>query len=181
MAHEKRFKRAIERLRDPERVERLEVHRVVDTVLQDLDMPLSVLDVGTGSGLFAELFAARGLQVGGVDANSEMIPVARGFVPSGIFQEAEAESLPFDDGAFDIVFMGLLLHETDDPLAALKHARRVARRRVAVLEWPEGQHEVGPPPEERLSDELIISLTTEAGLQLEEQIRLNHLVLYLFK
>jgi len=34
--------------------------------------------------------------------------------------------MPFPDGAFDLVFMGLLLHEADDNLAALREAQRVA-------------------------------------------------------
>ena len=32
--------------------------------------------------------------------------------------------------------LGHVLHETDDPVAALVEARRAARLRVVVLEWP---------------------------------------------
>ena len=48
----------------------------------------SILDVGTGSGLFAEVFFKRGLEVSGVDANPEMLIAARQFVPKGIFVKA---------------------------------------------------------------------------------------------
>ena len=58
----------------------------------------------------------------GLDANPEMLPVARQFVPAADFQEGVAEALPFGDGSFDLVFMGLLLHETDDISAALAEA-----------------------------------------------------------
>jgi ubiquinone/menaquinone biosynthesis C-methylase UbiE len=115
--------------------------------------------VGTGTGLFAEQFAKKGLQVTGLDANPEMLPAAQQYVPSGTFQEGIAEKLPFPDGSFDLVFMGLLLHETDDILAALREAHRVALQRVAILEWPDEEQPFGPPREHRLSYEKIALLS----------------------
>ena len=103
--HEKRFNREIERLRDPERIALLEVERVVNLVLENLTGVQSVLDVGTGSGVFAEQFAAKGFQVTGLDVNPDMLPVAQQFVPSGSFQKGIAEKIPFPDGSFDLVFM----------------------------------------------------------------------------
>ena len=77
--HERRYNRAVERLRDPERVARMEVERVVSLALEGLEGVGTVLDIGTGSGLFAEQFAGRGLDVAGVDANPEMLRAAQGF------------------------------------------------------------------------------------------------------
>jgi len=48
--HERRFNREIERLRDPERVARLEVEKVTRLALKDLIEIRTVLGVGTGSG-----------------------------------------------------------------------------------------------------------------------------------
>jgi len=176
--HERRFNREIERLRDPERIARLEVERVVDLVLEGLKEAKSALDVGTGSGVFAEQFAARGLRVTGLDANPEMLPVAQKYVPVGIFREGIAEKLPFADRSFDLVFMGLLLHETDDIQAALKEARRVAVQRLAILEWPDEEQPFGPPREHRLSYEKIESPARQTGFKKVEQIQLANLVLY---
>lgn len=176
--HERRFSREIERLRDPERVARLEVPRVVDLSLEGLNSPKDVLDVGTGSGLFAEEFASRGLKVTGLDINAEMLPVARQFVPTGIFQDGAAEALPFPDGAFDLVFMGLVLHETDDMAAALGEAFRVTRARLALLEWPEEAGEFGPPREHRIPPDKLFAFGRNAGFKKIETIRLKNLVLY---
>ncbi len=176
--HEKRFNREIERLRDADRLERLEVGRVVDLCLEDLTAPKTLLDVGMGTGVFAEAFAARGLTVSGVDVNPAMLLAAWDFVPDGDFREGAAERLPFDDQVFDLVFMGLLLHETDDPLAALQEARRVGRGRLAVLEWPDEDQEVGPPREHRISDSAIRVAAEEAGFSKINVTRLNVLVLY---
>ncbi len=84
------------------------------------------------------------------------------------------------DGAFDLVFMGLLLHETDDTLAALSEARRVARQRLAILEWPDEEDQsFGPPREHRLSYEKIAALAKQAGFGETQMVRLEYLVLYL--
>jgi ubiquinone/menaquinone biosynthesis C-methylase UbiE len=176
--HERRFNREIECLRDPDRIARLEVESVANLVLEDLKDVRTVLDVGTGSGLFAEQFAAKGLQVSGLDANPMMLPAAQQHVPSGTFHEGVAEKLPFPDGSFDLVFMGLLLHETDDVLAALLEAHRVVLKRLAILEWPDEDQDYGPPREHRLSCEKISSLAEQAGFKKVEEIRLENLSLY---
>ncbi len=91
--HEKRFEGDISRLRNPERIARLEVDRVVELCLEETKI-MSVLDVGTGTGVFAEAFARRGLAVSGIDVNPEMLPAARIYVPTGNFRESKpAESV----------------------------------------------------------------------------------------
>ena len=156
----------------------MEVPRVVDLSLEGIPNSGSVLDIGSGSGLFPEEFARRGLAVTGLDANPEMLPVARQFVPTADFQEGVAEALPFGGGSFDLVFMGLLLHETDDISAALAEAYRVTNRRLAVLEWPKEQQEFGPPADHRLGTDEVISLSKRAGFRNVEMIPLTYLVLY---
>jgi ubiquinone/menaquinone biosynthesis C-methylase UbiE len=177
--HERRFHRDIDYLRDPQRLARLEVERVVDLVLAGLSKPQSLLDIGTGSGVFAEAFAAKGLKVSGVDANPLMLPAASKFVPSGEFKEAIAEKLPYQDAQFDLAFMGLVLHETDDPLAALQEAYRVATRRTAILEWPDEDQQIGPPRAERLPANRITAQAKQAGFKKVENVRLETLILYL--
>ncbi len=175
--NEKRFEGDISRLRNPERLARLDVERVVDLCLEGAQFQ-SVLDVGTGTGVFAERFAKRGLAVSGVDVNPEMIPAARGFVPQGDFRESTAEALPFADGSFDLVFMGLLLHESDAQLQVLSEARRVVRSRVGILEWAYRQEDFGAPLAFRLAPEVLDELAKEAGFSRCEAIPLTKLVFY---
>lgn len=172
-----RFSGSVDNLRAPHRLALLEVGRVVDLCLEGIEVA-TVLDVGTGSGVFAEEFARRGLLPTGIDVNPDMLVVARQHVPSAQFTEAPADALPFDDGAFDLVFLGHILHEVDDPVLALKEAHRVARGRVAVLEWPYRAEEHGPPLEHRLRDEDITAFAREAGLRHVERIALTHMALY---
>jgi ubiquinone/menaquinone biosynthesis C-methylase UbiE len=175
--HEKQFDGSIERLRSPERVARLEVEHVAGLCLEAGNFK-TVLDVGVGSGLFAEAFYRRGLKVSGVDINPHMLPAAKQFVPRGNFQEASAELLPFPDVTFDLVFMGLVLHESDEPLKALQEARRVVCKRVCILEWPYLQSEFGPPLAHRLNSADITDMAQQAGFTHLENIQLTHLSFY---
>ena len=176
--NQRRYGGEIERLRAPERVARLEVERVVRLSLDGLDRPQSALDIGTGSGIFAEAFAARGLSVAGIDLRDDMLEAARGYVPSGDFRRAHMEKLPFEDERFDLAFMGLVLHEADDLLTALKEAFRVATRRVAVLEWRCEPQDFGPPMEHRLKSETIRAKALEAGFARVEDHTLRDLMFY---
>lgn len=179
--HERRYNREIERLRNPDRVERMEVSRVVDLALEGLLEGISVVDVGVGSGLFAEEFAIRGCVVIGVDVNPEMLKAAEDFVPGATFAEGTAEKLPMPDGSADLVFMGLVLHETDDLERALSEARRVGRFRLAVLEWPYDDLTSGPPQEHRIHPDMLTAKASEAKLNLVSTTRLKHLLLYIFE
>jgi ubiquinone/menaquinone biosynthesis C-methylase UbiE len=176
--HDRHFQGEPARLRSPDRVALLEVERVVARSLDGITAS-TVLDVGTGSGLFAEAFANRGLEVDGIDDSPEMLEAAREHVPTGQFRQARAEDLPFQDRSFDLVFLGLILHETTDPAAALGEARRVARHRVVILEWPHKEEDYGPPLEHRLRPEAVARLARDAGFTAVEEEPLLRTVLYL--
>lgn len=175
--NERRFGGQIERLRSPERVARLEVDRVVELSLEGLTAQ-SMLDIGTGSGLFAEAFAGRGLQVAGIDLRDDMLEAAREYVAGGDFRQAPMESLPFEDERFDVVFMGLVLHEADDLAKAFGEAFRVARRRLMILEWNYEVSDFGPPIDHRLHPQQVLDGARTAGFSHVEPSALEHLALY---
>ena len=176
-AHDRRFQGQADRLRAPDRLTRMEVPRVTALCLEGITAA-SVLDIGTGTGVFAEAFTAQGLIVSGIDVNAELLEVARQTVATAQFKQAPAEQIPFANRSFDLVFMGHVLHEADDPLAALKEAHRVARLRVAILEWPYRQEEKGPPLEHRLKPDFVVELARQAGFQQTETIHLENMDFY---
>jgi ubiquinone/menaquinone biosynthesis C-methylase UbiE len=178
--HERRYSSGIENLRSPERVKILEVERVAGLALAGIKAT-NMLDVGTGSGIFAEAFSKRGLSVYGIDPNPEMLKAAQNFVPQGTFRQGIVEKIPFEDKAFDIVFLGTVLHESDDLAKALSECGRCARQRVAILEWPYKQEESGPPLEHRLRISDVIEESDEAGFVDAETLQLQHMVLFLLK
>ncbi len=164
-------------MRSEERVERLEVERVISLCLEGIRIT-NMLDVGTGSGLFAEGFSKRKIHIYGIDANEDMPPAARSFVPEGNFAQATAEELPFVDGAFDLTFYGLVLHEADETLRVLQSAWRVTRKRTCILEWPYREQSFGPPLNDRLSREKLEEMFHEAGYRRWKCKELKNTVLY---
>ncbi len=175
--NERIFNKDIENLREPERVERSEIERVIELCLEAVKIE-SVLDVGTGTGLFAEYFDQAGLKVCGIDINPKMIETAKEFVPRGEFKIAKAEEIPYPEKSFDLVFFGYVLHELEDYLKALKEAKRVCRKRVCILEWQHVKEDFGPPIEHRLKANQIISWSKQAGFSNVEEIKLTHLLLF---
>ncbi len=139
----------------------------------------TVLDVGTGSGIFAEAFARKGLSVTGIDPNPEMLVEAKKHAPSGELLQGTVERIPFKDRSFDLVFMSHVLHESDDVAKALAETRRCAAQRVVVLEWPYRKEEIGPPLEHRLDSANVESIARRIGFQHIETRELMHMILFI--
>ena len=106
--------------------------------LADVQAGDSVLDIATGGGHQAAAFAGSGRTVVGIDYVHDRVRLAAenhaGVEVS--WSSADATALPFADGAFDIVTVSLALHDmpVEVQRGALSEMRRVARKRVVVLE-----------------------------------------------
>jgi len=178
--HDRRFHGDPDKLRAPERLALLEVERVLALSLEGAAAE-TLLDIGTGTGVFAEAFSKSVPRVVGIDANPHLLGVARSLVPRVCFLRGAAEALPLRTASFDIAFLGHVLHETDNPAKVLEEARRVARTRVVVLEWPYLQEEHGPPLEHRLRAETIEAAARHAGYRGVEGFKMGHMVLFLMR
>lgn len=89
-----------------------------------------VLDVACGTGALTEAVAERvGPRgaVAGLDANPEMLAVARRKHGAIEWHDGRAESLPFADASFDAVVSQFGMMFFDDRAAALREMRRVLR------------------------------------------------------
>jgi ubiquinone/menaquinone biosynthesis C-methylase UbiE len=86
-----------------------------------------VLDVCTGPGILASAVVDRGAVVTGVDMSSTMLALARKNVPTAELQEADAQSLPFEDGSFDAVICGLGVLHVPEPAKAFAEMLRVLK------------------------------------------------------
>jgi demethylmenaquinone methyltransferase / 2-methoxy-6-polyprenyl-1,4-benzoquinol methylase len=104
----------------------------------------TVLDVATGTAAVAiELVGRHGCRVVGVDQSPEMLAGGRERVHAAgldgrvALEEARAEALPFEDGAFAALTFTYLLRYVDDPAGVLRELARVVRPggSVAMLEF----------------------------------------------
>jgi ubiquinone/menaquinone biosynthesis C-methylase UbiE len=175
--NERTFHGGADTLRDNARVELMEIEKVIAHSIENLSIK-TVLDVGTGTGLFTEAFINTGLKAAGIDINEDMLAEARKLVPNGDFRIGRMEEIPFKDKSFDLVFLGHVLHEADDLDAAVAESARVAGKRIVILEWPYINEEKGPPLAHRLKSEEIIKAAKKAQIKKIENIQMKHMVLY---
>ncbi len=173
----KRFKGSPELLRSPERVAMLEVDGVVSLALEGI-RARSLLDAGTGTGLFAEAFRKRVPLVVGLDLSFSMLLEAGRLLPGVPFVQACVEALPFVSGAFDVVFLSHVLHEVNDLDLVLSELKRCASKRVVALEWPYRDEPEGPPLSHRLPPELVLKAAEGVGFSEVKVIPLKRMILY---
>jgi len=107
------------------------------------DAPLGVvLDIGTGTGRMAELFASTADRVVALDKNLEMLRVARAklqHLPASWVELVQGDfaDLPFPAASFDTVLLHQVLHFAQDPALPLAEAARVTRPggRIAIVDF----------------------------------------------
>lgn len=122
----------------------------VETALEDaLAGPLGVLlDVGTGTGRMAELFAPRAAHVTALDKSPDMLRIARSrlqHLPAGRVDLVQGDftALPLPDARADTILFHQVLHYAQAPEAVLAEAARVARpgARLAIVDLAAHAHE----------------------------------------
>ena len=143
----------------------------------------ALLDIGTGTGRMAELFAPRAAQLTGIDKSPEMLRLARARLhqlPAGQIDLVQGDftALPFAEGSFDTVLLHQVLHYAQAPEVVLAEAARVARAgaRIAVVDFAAHDREElrSQHAHARLgfSDEQMLALLSSAGFAPDEPIAL---------
>jgi len=112
--------------------------RILDVATADADIPRAILRWGRRRNLSIEIEA--------VDHHDQILRLARQrstAYPEIRVRNADALSLPYPEGSFDIVIASLVLHhmEGEDQVRLLRELYRVARRAVLVNDlrrgyWP---------------------------------------------
>jgi SAM-dependent methyltransferase len=95
------------------------------------------LDIGCGAGMAAQIAAARGAQVAGIDAAEALLAIARRRTPAGDFRRGDLEELPFNNHAFDVVTGFNSFQYAGNPAVALGEARRATKPggTVIIMTW----------------------------------------------
>jgi SAM-dependent methyltransferase len=88
-----------------------------------------VLDVGCGTGALVRELVARvgGGAIAAVDPSAPFVEATRSRFPGIDVRQASAETLPFEDDAFDVSLAQLVVHFMADPVAGLTEMGRVTR------------------------------------------------------
>jgi ArsR family transcriptional regulator len=134
----------------------------------------AMLDVGTGTGRMAALFATHAAHVTAFDKSPEMLRIARArlqHLPAGAVDLVQGDfgALPFADARFDTVLFHQVLHYAQAPELVLAEAARVARPggRIAVVDFAAHDREELRTQQAHarlgFTDEQMLSLLGEAG------------------
>jgi ubiquinone/menaquinone biosynthesis C-methylase UbiE len=118
--------------RDPEHIVALErlAHRFFPNVH-------SILEVGCGTGRTLEWFSrntadADKISLSGIDPSQGLLAVAREKLPAAHFHIGTGETLPFEDGSYDLVVATGILHHVDDPKKVIGEMFRVSKRGIII-------------------------------------------------
>jgi SAM-dependent methyltransferase len=90
-----------------------------------------ILDIGAGTGAVSRAVIRRGGRATAVDAAEDMVAHMRAHGLDAVI--GDLLSLPFDDAALDGAIAAFSVSHTDDPVRALREARRVVRRDGVVV------------------------------------------------
>lgn len=143
-----------------------------------------LLDIGTGTGRMAELFAEGADHIVALDKSLAMLRVARAklqHLPADRVELVQGDfaSLPFASGSFDTVLFHQVLHFAHSPAIVLNEAARVTRDggRVAIVDFAAHQRE---ELRERhaharlgFADEYMAQLLDEAGFAPPQVVSLD--------
>jgi len=125
--------------------------------------PDSVLEVGCGTGRFAEQVAAENPQaeVIATDASPRFVELAAG--RGLVARTADVQELPFDDDRFDVVVAMWMLYHVPDLDRGLAEIRRVLRPDGLFVAVTNGQNHLAQLLTEAGGAPLVTGFSTENG------------------
>ena len=106
----------------------------------------TVADIGAGTGYLTMEIAKKAGQVIAIDNSSQMFSIAKDEASkAGLanieFLEGNAEDLPLQSDAVDLVYANMLLHHVADPLQVLKEMYRILKAGGKIVLTDIAEHE----------------------------------------
>jgi SAM-dependent methyltransferase len=114
----------------------------------------TILDLGCGTGIASEPFAANGFPVTCVDPSAAMLAKAKERLPSAVFVEAAAEALPFPNERFDLVISAGVFHWVDRGRAITEVLRVLRPGGITAIWW---KHLMGQDAVQQLREDVFRS------------------------
>lgn len=137
----------LEKLNNPERLELIDLEKIIKT----LDLPQNpiLVDIGAGTGIFSKSILERieASSIYAFDISEEMIKwinenreeVKTGKLKASVMEE---NSVPLEDNKADLAFMITVHHELENGEMLLKDINRILKNtgKILICDWKEGAH-----------------------------------------
>lgn len=173
MAHKFDVKRA-EILDNQDRKQFLNPDSILDRI--GLDRGMVLADLGCGTGFFTIPASFRVKKVYALDVQREMLDILQDKIKKQRIANiepilSEESSIPLPDGSVDVLLMANVFHELEDRSAILEEGKRIlsSRGKLAIVDWKKIKMDFGPPLEERLAEEEIISICKDSGFEFQKR------------
>lgn len=164
----------VEVLESPERLQFLNPDVILDKAGLRNEMVLA--DLGCGTGYFTIPASRRVKKVYALDVQQGMLDILRGKIEKQKISNIEAilseeSHIPLPDSSVDVLLMGNVFHELEDRNAILTEVKRIlsSNGKLVIVDWLKIEMDFGPPVEERLTAENMISICEDNGFDVLEQ------------
>lgn len=147
-------------------------------ILKDIGLKpdMVFIDIGSNDGFFsipaANIVGSKG-KIYAVDINATAIEkLIENFKDTDITNYvtlvAKAEEAVFGENIADLIFLGTVLHDFEDPVKVLKNAKTMLKRsgKLVNLDWRKKVMDIGPPFDIRFSKSQATKLIEEAGFNI---------------
>jgi|GEM_PF-150225 len=157
-------------LESPERLQFLNPDIILDKVGLRKEMVLT--DLGCGTGYFTIPASRRVKKVFALDVQQGMLDILRDKIEEQEISNIEAilseeACLPLPDSSVDVLLMGNVFHELEDRNSILNEVKRIltGEGKLVIIDWLKIEMDFGPPVEERLTAEEVVSICKDNGFE----------------
>ena len=161
-------------LDSPERIQFLNPDSILDKV--GLGKEMALADLGCGTGYFTIPVSRRVKKVFAIDVQKGMLDIVRQKIKKQKLTNiepilSEEASIPLSDNSVDVLLMANVFHELEDRSSILKEGKRILSGNgiLVIVDWKKMEMDFGPPVEERLTAEEVISICKDNGFEVREQ------------
>ncbi len=133
-------------------------------------------DLGCETGYFTIPASQRVKKVFAIDVQKEILNIVRQKIKKQKLTNIEAilseeASIPLSDNSVDVLLIANVFHELEDRSSILKEGKRILSGNgiLVIVDWKKIEMDFGPPIEERLTAEEVISICKNNGYEIREQ------------
>ncbi len=154
----------------PERMQFLDPETIFDMI--GLEKEMVFADLGCGTGFFSMPASSRVKEVVALDVQEDMLEILRNKIKKEGIKNirtilSEESSIPLPAGSVDVLFMANVFHELENKSSILREGKRVlaAGGKLVIIDWKKIEMDFGPPLEERLDEQEVISVCGKSGFE----------------